>query len=143
MTKGKDQITEYLDGLNYYNIPGYMRDGIRLYLENGVCTGAFLSAIFSNAGFKEVFEKADDYNAMCIRDYALFCYNQMPGHSQGSKQAFNTWCKSGGLRGQEAMYGMYGKDPNDTDTDQRSLDDQPFIEDDDRAEDALNNGEGA
>lgn len=83
--------------INWDLIPDHMRDGVAMYIEEGVLTGDFLEAVFSN-NLRGAFERADDVNAKVIGDYVKFLFNYAPSPCWGSKERVDTWINHGGLR---------------------------------------------
>ena len=90
-------MSDYKSGL--YLIPEHCREGVINYLERGIPTGSFLTAIFSN-NLVESYLRADNINIEHIKDYVNFLYNYAPSYpfrSWGSKETVQAWIKSGGL----------------------------------------------
>lgn len=71
-------------------IPDHCRNGIELYLTDGILPGSFLTAVLSN-DFKEVCARADMKNEKCLKNYAMLMYHFMPSESQGSEIKVNAW----------------------------------------------------
>jgi hypothetical protein len=86
---------------DYSTIPEHMRDGARLYIENGIPPGSFLTAVISNDLFGAL-GKADEINRDRIFDWCRFFYNEAPGGCYGSAKRFDDWIAKGGLAGQSA-----------------------------------------
>lgn len=76
--------------INFSSIPEYMVEPVKLYLERGICRGAFLSALFSNDLF-ETFRAADNCNKANLENWMKFLYNEMPTSSHGSAEKFKAW----------------------------------------------------
>lgn len=85
--------------LNLSGIPGYMHEGVILYVEKGIKPGSFLTAIFAN-DFMEACRRADDMNAACLFQYGRLLYSAPLG-CHGSPEAVSDWIKQGGLAGIE------------------------------------------
>jgi hypothetical protein len=85
-------------GLDYYQIPGHMRTGIREYVLYGKSGGSFQTAIFSDSLVK-AFGKADDINRKYLEEYAMFLYWIAPSECWGSLEKVNQWIENGGLEG--------------------------------------------
>lgn len=85
--------------LSLSGIPGYMHDGVRLFVEKGIKPGSFLTAIFAN-DFMEACRRADDMNAACLFEYGRLLYSAPLG-CHGSPEAVSDWIKQGGLEGIE------------------------------------------
>lgn len=86
-----------MNGIDYSGLPAHMQDGTRLYIEEGIPPGGFLSAIISNDLFLAL-GKADHINRERIFDWCAFFYNQAPHGSYGSPEAMQAWINRGGLR---------------------------------------------
>lgn len=84
--------------INYDSLPPHMQDGMRLYIENGIEPGSFLTAVLSNDLMKAL-GKADDVNLYALPAYGRFLYNNAPCGCYGSPKAVETWIKHGGLAG--------------------------------------------
>lgn len=84
---------------NYAILPEHMRDGARLYIENGIPPGGFMRAIMAN-DFLYAAGKADHINIESFKDWAIFIYNEAPRECHGSYEVVDAWCKMGGLNGQ-------------------------------------------
>jgi hypothetical protein len=93
------------DHYNWAPIPERMRHGLKLYIEQGVPPGHFLSAVLSN-DLREAVGRADDENVRLLPEYIRFLYNNVPQRCWGSREKFDNWVKSGGLR-MHAVYLVY------------------------------------
>lgn len=89
------EISEYMEKIN---IPEHMRDGVLNYVMNGIETGHFLSAVFSN-DLVEAFSRADGINKEKIGDYVTLMYNCLPAGCWGSKDNYKEWVRNKGLEG--------------------------------------------
>jgi len=69
---------------------------MRLYIEEGILPGDFLTAVLSN-DLMESFGRADDINRPRIYDYCVFLYNQAPSNCFGSPENVKNWVSRGGL----------------------------------------------
>ena len=78
--------------INYSLIPEYMRDGVRLYLEEGLRPGHFLNAVLEN-NLVEAAARADRENKHRLLDWATFLYNELPMGCWGSKEKVAAWIK--------------------------------------------------
>lgn len=67
-----------------YGIPHHMREGVNQYIEHGVC-GSFLQAVMEN-NLVEAAGRADNINVRCLREWAIFLYNEMPNGTWGSRE---------------------------------------------------------
>lgn len=87
--------------INYSQLPDYMQESVREYIENGKPVGHFLTAVFSN-DLAGAVTRADSTNLAALRDYVLFLYNEpVPRECKGSKEKVDAWIASGGLEGAE------------------------------------------
>ena len=77
-------------------IPDYMVEGVVLYVNEGICTRGFLTAVMQG-DFKMMIATADSTNMKCLDGWGKFLYNYVPGPCWGSKKAFDTWVKQGGF----------------------------------------------
>lgn len=69
--------------LDYSKVPNpAMIDGLKLYVENRIKPGHFLTALLAN-DFVGIFTTADHTNLACMREWAGFLYNEMPARSHG------------------------------------------------------------
>lgn len=73
-------------------------DGLLRYVESGIPGGSFLTALLSN-NLKETFARADDDNAVKIRQYVQWLYGYAPSGCWGSPERVTAWIKNGGLEG--------------------------------------------
>ena len=76
--------------MDYELIPEHMREGMQLYLEDGVEPGSFLRALLEN-NFIEACRRADNINRYRLLDWADFLWNEMPGDSWGSPEKVRVW----------------------------------------------------
>ena len=79
-------------------VPAHMHDGIRRYVMTGGHVGDFLTALFEH-NFMEIVLRADDKNFACLREYARFLHNDVPGGCKGSREKVASWRKRGGFIG--------------------------------------------
>ena len=100
----------YIEGLNDFNIPSHMHDGIVRYIERGHAVGGFLSALLSNDLMK-AFDRADVENFRHMGDWAKYLHNCAPSDCYGSKEKFDAWQKAGGLKGMFDQSQADGSEP--------------------------------
>jgi hypothetical protein len=86
---------------DYNKLPGHMAESARLYIEEGVPFGHFLTAVFAN-DFLGAFNRADEINADAMSAWASFIFNDAPAGCHGCYFAVNQWIKDGGLVGRAA-----------------------------------------
>lgn len=90
-TTVKDYVEERMEeGFSKMDIPGYMQDGIRHYILDGINPGHFLTYCLQNR-FIEAVTAADDTNAKKLVDWAKYIYNYLPGQCHGSREAVENW----------------------------------------------------
>lgn len=76
--------------INLERIPKHMREGVRLYLEEGIEPGSFLRAVLEN-NFTLTYAQADSINRECLFSWAEFLWWEMPGNSWGSSEKVQAW----------------------------------------------------
>lgn len=81
-------------------IPEHCRDGLLLYITEGIEPGGFLCRVLEN-DLVGAFAKADSINAERLQDYARFLYSYAPRNSWGSPDKVAAWIKAGGINGME------------------------------------------
>jgi hypothetical protein len=90
----------YVEGritmLNYQTMPGSLRPGTKLYIEQGILPGSFLRAVISN-DLKESFAQADDINRLRMFEIVSWFYNEAPAPCWGSPEIMKAWQEAGGL----------------------------------------------
>jgi len=84
--------------IQYGLLPEHDREGARLYVEEGILPGSFLSACFANE-LVEALGCADEKNRFAIFDICSWLYNEVPMGCRGSREKMRVWCDQGGLRG--------------------------------------------
>ena len=77
---------------NYDRLPEHMRDGARLYIEQGIAPGGFLTAVLCN-DLAGAASRADGVNQRYLFDWAQWLYNEIPSEAWGSEDTVNTWMK--------------------------------------------------
>lgn len=87
--------------IDYTNIPVYMRDSVRGYIELGRPVGHFLTELLSNR-LVEAFGRADERNLACMHLYAQFLYNEAPRGCWGSAERVTIWQSHHGLAGHDS-----------------------------------------
>lgn len=90
-----------MKNIDYTTIPGYMREGVRGYIELGRPVGDFLTELFSNR-LVQAFTRADASNQRAMFQYASFLYNEAPRRCWGSSDAVRIWQSHQGLAGLDA-----------------------------------------
>lgn len=95
MSHFEERLKAEFQGLH---LPAYMMGGVVEYVMRGRAPGHFLAALFSN-DLKGCFERADESNALVLKQYVHLLYNYAPAGCWGSKEKFQDWLKAGGLEG--------------------------------------------
>jgi hypothetical protein len=93
--------TDILPRANWNLIPEHIRDGVALWISDGIAPGGFLSAVIRN-DLKDAFGRADHINRERIHDIVSFFYSHAPSPCWGSPEAFDRWEQAGGLNGRRA-----------------------------------------
>jgi hypothetical protein len=75
-----------------YVIPHRMREGIELYVNNGIRPGSFLQAVFCNMLIESV-ARGDGENIRNLPAYTNYLYNYAPPGCYGSVKAMEGWIK--------------------------------------------------
>ena len=76
---------------DYSKVPvPYMKTSVELWVEKGIRPGSFLEAVFAN-DFAMSAVKADQLNAKYLREWALFCLNELPDACWGSHEKMEFW----------------------------------------------------
>ncbi len=83
--------------MGIYNIPDYMREGLMLYLREGLASGSFLLAVLSNDLKKAVF-CAGAANQTALAGYVNFLSNYAPALSWGSSYNVKGYLAAGNRR---------------------------------------------
>jgi len=83
-------IKATIDYDKYGLIPIHMRAGFRLYIEDGIHRGHFLTALFEN-DLAGAISRADHINEHKLKDMMQWIYNEAPNNCWGSKEKVNNW----------------------------------------------------
>ena len=73
-----------------WHIPERMMGGIERYINHGIATGDFLTAIICN-DLKGAIGRADDENIQNIPAYVAYFYNEAPASCWGSPETMKAW----------------------------------------------------
>lgn len=84
--------------IDYSRLPEHMQDSARLYIENGIPFGSFMTAVFSN-DLTGAYRRADDVNTTAMIEWVRFLLNEAPIGCWGSKDSVDEWIKAGGMNG--------------------------------------------
>lgn len=71
-------------------VPDHMHQGLRLWIEQGVLPGGFMTAVLEN-DLKEALARADHINRECLFNIVSFLYNFAPGPCWGSPEKVSAW----------------------------------------------------
>jgi len=71
--------------IDYTQLPQHIREDFRMYIEQGVPQGGFMTALLSN-NLKETFARADQRNNSYIPAYVDFLYWSVPADIWGSEE---------------------------------------------------------
>jgi hypothetical protein len=77
---------------DYRLLPEGLRDGMKLYLEEGVEPGSFLRAALEDK-LTESFCRADSTNLARMEDIVNFLYNECPMSARGSEKNVSNWLR--------------------------------------------------
>ena len=77
-------------GFEELDLPEYMKDGVMLYVFQGVRPGSFLTAVLEN-NLTQSFGQADHNNVACMFDWAKLLYMYLPSQCWGSKEIVANW----------------------------------------------------
>lgn len=75
---------------DYTLLPKHIREGFRLYIEEGEKPGGFISACLENK-LVEAYGRADEVNQERMRDIVNFLYNEAPAPCWGSDEKVKNW----------------------------------------------------
>lgn len=82
--------------VDYNKVPvPYMTNSVKLWVENGIRPGSFLTAVLAN-DFVSATVKADSLNKTKLTEWAQFIYNELPQDSWGSYEKLKEWEKRHG-----------------------------------------------
>jgi hypothetical protein len=84
-------------------VPEHMRDGLVLWIEHGIMTGNFMTALMEN-DLMEAMGRADDENANNIKSWCIFLYSYAPRGCFGSPERVKMWRSHKGLEGYNDYY---------------------------------------
>ena len=84
----------FVYGFQMYEIPERMRESLRLYVEDRIKPGSFLTAVIVN-NLEEAVAFADGENMPNIPAYVNFFYNHTPSSCWGSPVKMKKWLDGG------------------------------------------------
>ena len=85
-------------GFECLSLPLYMKEGVRLYVFNGIIPGSFLRSVLEN-NLTESFSNADSNNLERIAEWAEFLIWNIPSECWGSREKVVKWANHNGLKG--------------------------------------------
>ena len=83
----------FVYGLQTYEIPERMRDGLLRYVQDRVLPGGFLQAVIRN-DLKNALGTADKENMANLPAYVNYFYNHAPASCWGSQKEMDEWVKT-------------------------------------------------
>ena len=84
--------------VDYSILPDHMQGAAKRYVESGIRPGSFLTALLAN-DFMGAMGRADDENVRCLKQWAMWLYNEIPATAKGTYERVDQWCERGGLNG--------------------------------------------
>ena len=66
-----------MNDINYEMLPEHMKEGTKLYIEQGIMGGDFMQALFEN-NLVKAFCRADSINQEAMSNWVDFLYNEAP-----------------------------------------------------------------
>jgi hypothetical protein len=79
--------------VDYSMLPDHMRDGAKRYIENRIAPGGFMTAVLEN-NLVEAASRADSTNINCLKEWAMWLYNECPREAWGSPHKVAMWLES-------------------------------------------------
>ena len=76
--------------LNYDMIRPDILESLKRYIDQGIPTGGFLSAVLEN-NLSEAFGRADEHNCETLFHICGFIYNEIPRAAWGSEAKVKAW----------------------------------------------------
>jgi len=88
-----NSATRYGGSIRLTNVPvGYMMEGLKRYLEEGIEPGNFLYSLLSN-DLQHTFAHADEQNSVKLKQWVQWCYNELPVSAWGSPERVDEWMR--------------------------------------------------
>ena len=75
---------------NYAGLPEGLQGGMKRYIEDGISTGHFLTAVLSNDLLGAV-SRADGTNIKLIPEIVRWIYNEAPSNCWGNRERVQAW----------------------------------------------------
>lgn len=76
--------------LNYSKLPKHLQDSMERYIEDGIRSGGFLTAVLSN-DLKGAVNVADSGNIKLLPDIVIWLYNEVPQECWGHEENVQNW----------------------------------------------------
>lgn len=76
--------------ISYDRLPEHMQDVAKRYVEHGIMPGHFLWAVLRH-DLVEAFMRADDINSECMRDWAVWLFDDIPSACHGDGDKIRAW----------------------------------------------------
>lgn len=73
-------------------LPEHIRDGMKMYLDQGYEPGGFLYSVLTN-NLKNAVGNADHINLRYLTNIVCYCYNEIPSEAWGSVEKVEQWMK--------------------------------------------------
>lgn len=83
-------------------VPEHMREGVQLYIEDGIEPGRGLWAVLSN-DLTQAVASLDDKAIAGISGLVQFLYSYAPPDCWGERRKVQAWLASGGLAGRQRL----------------------------------------
>ena len=87
--------------ISYERLPETLRDGAKMWIEEGIRPGHFLSAVINN-NLADAVGRADDQNVLRLHAIVGFWFNEAPARCWGSVDKAAAWAKEHADRRAEA-----------------------------------------
>lgn len=81
--------------VDYSPLPSHLQGGMRLWVEDGIQPGSFLSAVLTN-NLVGALASADSDSRIVLDRIAQFVHWEIPALSHGSREACRAWAASHG-----------------------------------------------
>jgi len=75
---------------DYYKLPKHLQDSMKIYVEDGIRSGGFLTAVLSN-DLRGAVNIADSGNIKLLPDIITWLYNEVPQSCWGSTENVENW----------------------------------------------------
>lgn len=79
-----------MKNINYSLLPEHIREGMKLWIEDGLLPGDFLQAVLRDKLIMS-FATADHINTFYMKDIAAFMWTEAPADCWGSEARIQAW----------------------------------------------------